>query len=214
MPILENIKEATIRGDRDNAVELSKKAIAEGFKVDDIIQKGLIAAMGVVGDRFKKGEIFVPEMLIAARAMQAGLGIVKPYLTGDEKVTELATVVLGTVKGDLHDIGKNLVGMMLEGAGCVVVDLGNNVPPEKFVNAVREHKPHFLGLSSLLTTTMPGMRIVLEKLEEAGLRQQVKVLVGGAPVTQKFADEIGADGYASNASVAVDKIKELLGVSE
>jgi|SRR5680860_282421 len=214
MSTLENIKEATIRGDRDSAVELSKQAITEDLKVDDIIQKGFIAAMGVVGDRFNKGEIFVPEMLIAARAMQAGLGIVKPYLSEDEKVTELATVVLGTVKGDLHDIGKNLVSMMLEGAGCVVVDLGNNVSPERFVDAVREHKPQFLGLSSLLTTTMPGMKLVLEKLEEAGLRQEVKVLVGGAPVTQEFAEGIGADGYAGNASVAVNKIKELLSVSE
>lgn len=211
MSILEDIKNATIRGDRDSTVELSKQAVSEGIKIDDIIQKGFIAAMAVVGERFKNGEIFVPEMLIAARAMQGGLGIVKPYLTGEEKIKELATVVLGTVKGDLHDIGKNLVGMMLEGAGCVVIDLGNNVPPEKFVDAVIQHKPQFLGLSSLLTTTMPGMKIVLQKLEEAGLRQQVKVLVGGAPVTRKFADEIGADGYAANASVAVDIVKELVG---
>lgn len=210
MTILENIKEATIRGDRDTTVELSKQAITAGLKIDDIIQKGFIAAMAVVGDRFKNGEIFVPEMLIAARAMQGGLGIVKPYLAGDEKIQELATVVLGTVKGDLHDIGKNLVSMMLEGAGCIVIDLGNNVPPEKFIDAVREYEPQFLGLSSLLTTTMPGMKVVLQKLEEAGLRQQVKVLVGGAPVTQKFADEIGADGYAANASVAVDIVKELI----
>ncbi|MHB1406691.1 MAG: corrinoid protein [Desulfitobacteriaceae bacterium] len=209
MLLFENIKEATIKGNANKTVELANQAITEGIDANEIIQNGLIAAMAEVGERFKQGLIFVPEMLIAARAMQAALKVVKPYLRGEE-IKGLATIVIGTVKGDLHDIGKNLVGMMLEGAGCVVIDLGVDVPVDKFVAAVQEHKPQFLGLSALLTTTMPQMGLTIKALEQAGLRQQVKVLVGGAPVTQKFADEVGADGYASDAGTAVDKIKQLL----
>ena len=209
MTIIESIKEATINGNANKTAELVNQAVSEGLAVNDILQEGLIGAMAVIGEKFKQGLIFVPEMLIAARAMQYGLKVVKPLLKGEE-AKGLATVVLGTVKGDLHDIGKSLVGIMLEGAGCKIVDLGVDVSIEKFVQAIQEHKPQFLGLSALLTTTMPTMSAVLKALEEAGLRDQVKVLVGGAPVTQKFADEIGADGFATDAASAVDKIKELL----
>jgi len=209
--IIEEIRDMTIQGKANRVVELVNQALADSVEVNEILQDGLIAAMGIVGEKFKAGTIFVPEMLIAARAMQGGLKIVKPYLTGEE-VSGLATVVLGTVKGDLHDIGKNLVGIMLEGAGCVVIDLGVDVSAEKFIEAVRQHNPQFLCLSALLTTSMPGMGAVIKKLEEVGLRDKVKVLVGGAPVTQKYAHEIGADGYADNASSAVDQVKTLLKV--
>jgi len=209
MTIIESIKEATIKGDAKKTEELVNQAISEGLEINDILQNGLIGAMAVVGENFKQGQIFVPEMLIAARAMQYGLKLVKPLLIGDA-AKGLATVVIGTVKGDLHDIGKSLVGMMVEGAGCKLIDLGVDVPVEKFIQAIQEHKPQFLCLSALLTTTMPVMSAVLEGLEQADLRDQVKVLVGGAPITQRFADEIGADGFASDAASAVDKIKELL----
>jgi 5-methyltetrahydrofolate--homocysteine methyltransferase len=209
MPLLEEIKESTIDGDADKTVELVRKAINDGIGIDHIIQNGLTAAMEVVGELFSENEIFVPEMLVAARAMQEGLKVVKPYIRADE-VKSLATVVIGSVKGDLHDIGKNLVGMLLEGSGCKVIDVGIDVSAEKFIEAVREHQPQFLALSALLTTTMPQMKLVIDALKEANLNQKVKVLIGGAPVTQKFADEIGADGYAADAGAAVKKIKELL----
>ncbi|MFZ5590561.1 MAG: corrinoid protein [Bacillota bacterium] len=209
MSILERIKEITIEGDAVKAEELARTALDEGIAPNEIIQDGFIAAMTVVGEKFKNQEIFVPEMLRAARAMQAGLKIIKPLVVSGE-VKNLARVVLGTVKGDLHDIGKNLVGMMMEGAGIEVIDLGIDVPVEKFVEAVKIHKPQILAMSALLTTTMPAMRSTIEALEAAGLRENVKVLIGGAPVSQKFADEIGADGYAANAGEAVDKVKELL----
>ncbi len=209
MAVLDEIKEATIAGNMDNTVAGIEQALSEGMSPGDIIQNGLIEAMGVVGEKFKTNEIYVPEMLIAARAMKAGLKKLKPMMVeGDVKT--LATVVLGTVKGDLHDIGKNLVGIMMEGAGMQVYDVGVDISPEKFVEAVKENKPQFVGLSALLTTTMPGMRETLEALEEAGLRGDVKVLVGGAPVTQKFAEDIGADGYAENAAEVVDRIKAML----
>ena len=166
--------------------------------------------MKVVGDEFAEGIRYIPEMLLAARAMQQGMEVVKPLLAGGELKT-MATVVLGTVKGDLHDIGKNLVGMMLEGSGLKVVDLGVDAPPEKFVEAVKEHQADFVALSALLTTTMPSMKDTIDALQEAGLRDRCRVLVGGAPVNQLFADQIGADGYGSNAAEAVNRIKELLG---
>lgn len=169
----------------------------------------MIAAMSVVGEKFKNGEIYVPEMLIAARAMQAGLKVIKPLLVSRE-VRSLAKVVIGTVKGDLHDIGKNLVGMMLEGVGMEVIDLGVDVPPDRFVEAIKIYKPQFVGMSALLTTTMENMKTTIAAIEAAGLRSSVKILVGGAPVSQSYADEIGADGYAPDAGSAVDKVKELL----
>jgi len=208
MTMLNQIKETTIAGDRDKTVALIGQAIDAGLKPGDIIQDALITGMTVVGEKFKTGEIYVPEMLIAARAMKAGLEKLRPLLVGTE-VKSLATVVLGTVKGDLHDIGKNLVAIMLEGAGCKVVDIGVDVAPQKFIDAIRQHQPEFVGISALLTTTMPTMRETIAAFENAGIRKSVKVLVGGAPVTQKFADEIGADGYAKNAAEVADKIRAL-----
>ncbi|MEE9420625.1 MAG: corrinoid protein [Desulfatiglandaceae bacterium] len=210
MSILMEVKEATLAGDQGRVSALTKQAIDEGIEADRIIQEGLIAAMVVVGKEFGEGKIYIPEMLIAARAMKSGLEVVKPFLVGG-KMKSIAKVVLGTVKGDLHDIGKNLVGMMLEGFGVEVIDLGVDVSPEKFVEALKTHQPQFVCMSALLTTTMTSMEVTIKALEESGLRQNVKVLVGGAPVTQAFADEIGADGFGSSASEAMDLIKEALG---
>jgi 5-methyltetrahydrofolate--homocysteine methyltransferase len=210
MSILTEVKEATLAGDQGRVSALTKQAIDEGIEADRIIQEGLIGAMVVVGKEFGEGKIYIPEMLIAARAMKSGLEVVKPLLVGG-KMKTIAKVVLGTVKGDLHDIGKNLVGMMLEGFGVEVIDLGVDVSPEKFVEALKTHQPQFVGMSALLTTTMTAMEVTIKALEESGLRQNVKVLVGGAPVTQAFADEIGADGFGSSASEAMDLIKEALG---
>jgi len=206
------ISEALIKGDAKTVKELTEQAVAEGIAPGEIIQQGLIAGMSVIAERFKKNEIYVPEVLIAARAMHAGLGVLKPLLTESE--TEAAEVFLiGTVKGDLHDIGKNLVAMMMEGAGFRVVDLGVDVPPEKFVEAIREHKPSIVGLSALLTTTMVAMKDTLEAIKASEFKDKVKVMVGGAPVTQNYADEIGADGYAPDASTAVDVAKKLSGAA-
>jgi len=209
MEILAEIREATIGGDRDRVSELAKQALGEGIEADQIIQDGLIDAMRVVGKEYAAGSLYIPEMLIAARAMKTGLETVKPFLVGGE-VKSIAKMVLGTVQGDLHDIGKNLVGMMLEGSGVEVIDLGIDVSPEMFVEAVKTHQPEFIGMSSLLTTTMGSMKLAIEALQQAGLRQSVKVLVGGSPVTEQFAHQISADGYGENASQAVDRIKEFL----
>jgi 5-methyltetrahydrofolate--homocysteine methyltransferase len=206
MSVLVEIKEATRTGDQDKVRELVQKGIDEGLAPDRIIKEGLIAAMDVVGKEFGEGKIYMPEMLIAARAMKSGLEIVKPLLVGGQ-VQSLAKVVIGTVQGDLHDIGKNLVGMMLEGAGAEVIDLGVDVSPQKFVEATQTHRPQFLGLSALLTTTMTAMKSTIEALEAAGLKQSVKILIGGAPITQGFADEIGADGFGSNAREAVELVR-------
>ena len=209
MTVLQEIKDATVSGDMEKTVAGIEQALSDGLAPEEIIEIGLIEAMTVVGERFKNDEIFIPEMLVAARAMKGGLEKVKPLMVGRE-LKRLATVVLGTVKGDLHDIGKNLVAIMMEGAGCQVIDLGTDVPSDKFVEAVKTHKPQFLGLSALLSTTMPAMKDIISDLEKAGCREGVKVLVGGAPLTQKFADEIGADGYAENAGGSVEKIKAML----
>jgi 5-methyltetrahydrofolate--homocysteine methyltransferase len=198
-----------MEGDADEAAVQVQAALDADIPPADILNKGCIAAMGEVGRLFEEGEMFVPEMLIAARAMQAGMNILKPHLAEGE-IVSAGKVVIGTVAGDLHDIGKNLVGMMMEGAGFEIVDLGTDVKPEAFVEAVREHEPNLIGMSALLTTTMPAMTATVEALTEAGLRDQVKVLVGGAPVTDKFAKEIGADGFAPDASSAARKAKELL----
>jgi len=184
-------------------------ALDAGIPAPDILNDGMIAAMAEVGRLFEEGEYFVPEMLIAARAMQAGLALLKPHLI-DSGVEAVGKVVIGTVKGDLHDIGKNLVAMMLEGAGFEVVDLGTDVSPEKFVAAARDSNAEIVAMSALLTTTMPGMKTTIEALNASGLRGQVKVLVGGAPVTQDYANLIGADGYSSDASRAVATAKALL----
>jgi len=200
-----------IEGNAPKVKELTEKALAEGIEPGRIINEGLIPGMNEVGRLFKAGEFFIPEVLVAARAMHAGLDIVKPLLSSYES-EPVGMAVVGTVKGDLHDIGKNLVAMMLEGAGFQVIDLGVDVPPAKFVEAVKERRPHLVGMSALLTTTMPSMKATIEALQEAGLRDKVKVMVGGAPLTQRYADEIGADGYAPDASSAVDKARELLGL--
>ena len=213
MAILQELADALVAGNANKVKELTEKALADGMSAGQIIKEGLIPGMAVVGERFKKNEIYVPEVLIAARAMQAGLGIVKPLLTEAEAAERLGTVCIGTVKGDLHDIGKNLVAMMLEGAGFEVIDLGVDVPPEKFVEAVKEHNANYVALSALLTTTMVNMKETIQALTDAGLRESVKVLVGGAPVTQAFADDIGADGYAPDSGTAVDVAKKLIGAA-
>jgi len=203
------IYDAVRDGDATEAAAQVKAALEGGVPAADILHDGCIAAMAEVGELFEQGEMFVPEMLIAARAMQRAMALLKPHLTEEEAVSE-GKVVVGTVAGDLHDIGKNLVGMMMEGAGFEVVDLGTDISPAAFVDAVREHAPDIIGMSALLTTTMPSMTATMEALTEAGLRDQVKVLVGGAPVTQAFADKVGADGFAPDASSAARKAKELL----
>jgi len=208
---LDALKEAVINGDAKGCTVLTEVAIQAGHSPQKVLTEALVPAMQVVGDKFRCNEVYVPEVLVAARAMKKSLGLLKPLLT-QTGAKPVGTAVIGTVKGDLHDIGKNLVGMMLEGAGFEVVDLGADVAPEKFVQVAKDTKAQIVGISTLLTTTMLGMKDVLRALERADLRTKVKVMVGGAPVTQSFADEIGADGYGESAADAVDKAKELLGI--
>ncbi len=203
------IYDKVIAGDADGVHTLTSQALEAGQAPEELLNGALIAAMAEVGDRFERREFFVPEMLIAARAMKAGVAVLKPLL-GQEAVGAAGKVVIGTVAGDLHDIGKNLVIMMLEGAGFQVIDLGVDVSPQAFVQAVREHSPHLVGMSALLTTTMMSMKSTMEAFAEAGLRSEVKVMIGGAPVTQRFADEVGADIYAKDANAAVRKAKGVL----
>jgi 5-methyltetrahydrofolate--homocysteine methyltransferase len=206
MSAIKEIYESTVAGDQNRVRDLTEAALGDGIGFEEIVQEGFIPAMALVGQEFADGKRYIPEMLIAARAMQAGMDVVKPLMAkGGLKKT--AKVVIGTVQGDLHDIGKNLVGMMMEGNGIEVIDLGVDVAPAGFVAAVRENKPQFLALSALLTTTMTAMKETMEALEEAGIRDRVKVLIGGAPVNQGFADQIGADGYGANANDAVRLIK-------
>jgi 5-methyltetrahydrofolate--homocysteine methyltransferase len=212
MADLSALAENLINGKAQEVKELTQKALDEGVSPGEILNGGLIKGMNVVGERFKNNEFYVPEVLIAARAMHAGMDILKPKLV-ESGVEPIGRVLLGTVKGDLHDIGKNLVAMMLEGAGFEVVDLGIDVSPEKFVQAVSEQGGDVVAMSALLTTTMTQMKTTLEALEEAGVKSKVKTLIGGAPVTQNYADEIGADGYARDAASAADKAKELLGIA-
>jgi len=206
---LRGIYEKTIAGDASAVKELVEQALNEGVSPSEILSGYLIPAMTEVGARFERQEYYVPEMLIAARAMRAGLNLLKSLLVEGELETA-GCVVMGTVRGDLHDIGKNLVSMMLEGAGLEVIDLGVDVGPEKFVKAVRDESPDILGMSALLTTTMPAMRTVIDALVDEGLRHKVKVVVGGAPLTQAYAERIGADGFAPDAGSAVRKVKGLL----
>ncbi|MGC8813500.1 cobalamin B12-binding domain-containing protein [Dictyoglomus sp.] len=208
---LEEIANAVIAGNRKKVQELVSKALEKGLNPEEIINNGLLAGMSVIGERFKNNEIFVPEVLVAARLMQAGMDILKPLIAKNSGIIK-GKVVIGTVKGDLHDIGKNLVSMMLEGAGYEVIDLGIDVPPEKFVEAIREYNPDIVGMSALLTTTMPYMKVTIDVLEKEGVRRKVKVIVGGAPVTESFAKEIGADGYAPDAPSAVDLVNQLMGL--
>jgi 5-methyltetrahydrofolate--homocysteine methyltransferase len=207
---LRDIEDAVVRGDAPGVVALVQQAVAEGVEPKQIIAESLVPAMAEVGVRFERAEFFVPEMLIASRAMQAGLGLLKPLMVGEQS-TAVGRVVVGTVEGDVHDLGKNLVCTMLEGAGFEVVDLGADVPPEKFVTALRQAKTDIVGMSALMTTTMPAMERTMGALGEAGLLDEVKVLVGGAPLTQEYCDQIGADGYAPDASAAVRKARALVG---
>ena len=209
MSLIEEIREAVIQGQAATVVEKVQQALEAGEPAETILNQGLISAMQRVGEQFEEGIVFVPEMLIAARAMDKALTILKPYLV-QAGVKPIARVAIGTVKGDLHDIGKKLVGMMLEGSGFEIVDLGINVPPEKFVEAVRDGV-QVVALSALLTTTMGNMKGVVDALQEAGLRDKTRIIIGGAPVNQAYADRIGADGYAPDASSAVRKVRELVG---
>jgi 5-methyltetrahydrofolate--homocysteine methyltransferase len=204
--------QALSKGSMDEVKDLTQKALKAGDSADKILKEGLIKAMDRIGVLFKNNEIYIPEVLIAARAMHAGLAVLKPILA-KSNTPSAAKIVIGTVKGDLHDIGKNLVGMMLEGAGFEVVDMGIDVPAEKFVQAAKEHKANAIGMSALLTTTMLQMKSTVEALQAAGLKGKVKTMVGGAPVTDEFAKQIGADGYSPDAASAVNKLKELLKIS-
>jgi len=206
--LLEELYTAILEGQRDVAKEMVELSMQEGLDPADVLD-AMVKAMGEVGRLFEEGEYFVPEMLIAARAMKTGMEILKPRLV-DADIQPVGKIIAGTVKGDLHDIGKNLVCMMLEGAGFQVVDLGTDVSPEAFVAAVNEHQPDFMAMSALLTTTMPSMQSTIEALKTAGLRDHVKVLIGGAPINNAYAEKIGADGYAQDASRAVKLAKSLI----
>ncbi|HAD06208.1 MAG TPA: cobalamin-binding protein [Anaerolineaceae bacterium] len=209
--LLSSIYQAILEGDQAAARAAVQRALEENLEAETILKQAMMPAMQEVGRLFEEGEYFVPEMLVAARAMQTGLSLLKPKLVQAD-VAPAGKVVAGTVKGDLHDIGKNLVCMMLEGAAFEIIDLGTDVPPERFVEAVQTSGAQLLALSALLTTTMPNMKQTIEALQQAGLRQQVKVMVGGAPVTETFARQIGADGYAPDASRAVALAKSLMGM--
>ncbi|MFP4082939.1 MAG: corrinoid protein [Candidatus Aminicenantes bacterium] len=206
--ILQKMASCLYDGQRDQVVDLVKKAMHRELSPAQILDEGLIAGMDKVGQGFKDGDLFVPEVLIAARAMQAGMDVLRPLLV-KSKVPGGGKCVIGVMKGDLHDIGKNLVKMMLEGAGFDMIDLGTDVHPESFVKAVNEHKPKIVGMSALLTTTMPQMKNTIEALKRANLRDSVKIMVGGAPVTPAFAEKIGADDYAPDAATAVDVARRL-----
>ena len=207
--ILEDLRTLVIDGRVDEARALTERAIEDGAVAGTLIHQALIPAMGIVGERYERMEYFLPEMLAAATAMQSSMELLRPLLV-DTGVTAAATVVLGTVKGDLHDIGKDLVGMMLEGAGFEAVGLGVDVAPDQFLETVKDLGAEILGMSALLTTTMPMMSQTIEALGEAGVRDQVKVIIGGAAITQAYADEVGADAYAPDASVAVRRTRSLL----
>ena len=209
--LLGKMAESLIAGKVDEVTELTKEALDGGSSPQDILEQGLLAGMEVVGKRFKANEMFIPEVLRCAKCMHGAMEILRPLLV-EAGVKTAGTFVIGTVKGDLHDIGKNLVGMMFEGAGFKVVDLGIDLEPQEFIDALKEHKATLFGMSALLTTTMPKMGETINAIKEAGIRDQVKIMVGGAPVTAEYAKEVGADAYASNAASAVDKGKELLGL--
>lgn len=204
-----NLAELVIKGDYTGAQTLTQKMIDHGSDPLEIINQGLMAGMNVVGVRFKAGDMYVPEVMMSAKAMSKGIEVVKP-LIADKDMPTAGKVLVGTVKGDLHDIGKNLVLMMLESAGFKIIDLGVDIDAEAFVKAVKEHKPQVIGMSALLTTTMLSMKDTIEALREEGLRDSVKIIVGGAPISQGFADEIGADGYAPDAAAATDLCKRLI----
>jgi 5-methyltetrahydrofolate--homocysteine methyltransferase len=206
---IQELFQAILDGDKNSATTRVQAALDSNIDPSLILNDGMISAMSEVGRLFEQGDYFVPEMLISARAMQAGLAVLKPYLA-QSNILSTGKVVIGTVKGDLHDIGKNLVAMMLEGAGFEVIDLGTDVAPEKFVEAVKSEKPDFVALSALLTTTMPNMKATIGAIQSAGLRDQVKIIIGGAPVTAAYADQIGADGFSPDASRAATLAKTMV----
>lgn len=207
--IIKALYDQTLMGNAPAVLELTEQALGMGIGPDSILFDALIPSLEEVGARFERGDYFVPEMLIAGKAMSGALNILRPLLaeTGAESV---GTYVMGTVKGDVHDIGKNLVNIMLEGAGFTVIDLGVQTPPEKFIAAIQEHKPDIVGMSAFLTTTMPMFKVNIHEITKAGLRDEVLIMVGGAPVTQEYADAVGADGYAADASTAVRLAKDLI----
>lgn len=211
MADLQAIAENLINGNAPAVKEGVEEALAGGASAEDILSGALVPAMDEVGYRFKNNIFYVPEVLIAARAMHAGMDVLQPLLA-DSNIPSAGKVMIGTVKGDLHDIGKNLVSMMLEGGGFEVIDLGVDTSPDKFVEAIKEEQPHIVGMSALLTTTMVNMKTTIEAFVEAGIRDKVRVMIGGAPVTQRYADEIGADGYAPDAASAVDLARALMKV--
>lgn len=210
--VLEQMATAVIEGNVDAMEDLTHDALDEDLRAKEILDDGLMVGMDHVGKEFKAGNMFVPEVLRSAKAMKTSMVILQPLLTADE-AEAVGKVLLGTVKGDLHDIGKNLVGMMCEGAGFEVQDLGTDVEPDEFLEAIKDFEPDIVGMSALLTTTMRAMGDTIKAIEEAGLRDKVKVMIGGAPVTQRFADDIGADGYAANAASASDLAKKFVGVA-
>jgi 5-methyltetrahydrofolate--homocysteine methyltransferase len=201
-----------MEGDPDNTAKLAARGLKQGLSAKEILDNGMVVGMGEVGVRFRAGDMFVPEVLMSADAMQAGLDVLRPELIADG-VKLIGKVLMGTVKGDLHDIGKNLVNMMCEGAGFEIVDIGFNADPEKFIEAIKEHQPDVVGMSAMLTTTMRAMAHTIKAIEEAGLRDQVKIMVGGAPVDAAFAERIGADGYGSNAPAGVELAQEFVGAA-
>ena len=203
------MSEAVIAADAETVNKLVEEALGNGIGAKEVLDNGLIPGMDIVGQRMKTGEMFIPEVLRSAKIMQAAMDLLRPHLSEKESLG-LGTFVIGTVEGDLHDIGKNLVSMMLQGSGFTVVDLGTSVKPQDFVDAVKEHKAVVIGMSALLTTTMPKMDQTVKALKEAGIREQVKIMAGGAPVTEKFVEEIGADAYGANAGSATEKAKELV----
>jgi 5-methyltetrahydrofolate--homocysteine methyltransferase len=207
--ILEQMQKDLYEGNFDEVESATKAALKSGMTAQEILNDGLVAGMNIVGRDFKSGDLFIPEVLMCAKAMHAGLEVLRPLLAESGAASQ-GKVVLGTVAGDLHDIGKNLVSMMLQGAGFEIVDLGTDVKPDQFVDAVRSEGADLIGMSAMLTTTMPSMKTTITALEEAGLRDKVKVIVGGAPVTSKFAQDIGADNYAPDAGAAVDTARELI----
>ncbi len=209
MAIYEQIADEVVKGQANAVKELVNQALSENISAEDILNNGLVAGMNVVSVKFKNNEFFIPEVLVSARAMTAGLDILNPLLA-EANVKSKGKVVIGTVKGDLHDIGKNIVGMMLQGAGYEIVDLGADVPKEKFIEFTQNEGANMVGMSALLTTTMIYMKEVIQALKNAGLRDKVKVIIGGAPVTQAYADQIEADGYAPDAASAIDLAKDLL----
>jgi 5-methyltetrahydrofolate--homocysteine methyltransferase len=211
--MLNKIREALFKGNKAEVAKLTQEALSEGMELRRILEEGLIGSMEIIGRKFKNNEIFIPEVLIAAKAMHAGVAVLEPHFV-KHGIKPVGKVVIGTVKGDLHDIGKNIVSMMLKGSCFDIQDLGIDVPVEKFVDSVKSGNVDIVAMSSLLTTSMGAMKDTIKSLKDSGLRDKVKIIVGGAPVTQEFADSIGADGYARDAATAVDKAKELLKINK